>query len=95
MFKIEVEALDNAQLPLQQGMSQSSYVSESSFNVIVLNAFGSAEEICVKAGIFYSGVVTGSCCADDPTPLDEQAEHCELQFEINKHTAETEISLLS
>jgi len=94
VFKSEVEALDNTQLPLQQGLSQSSYVSESNFSVIVLKVSDSIDVIRVKAGIFYAGVIVGSCCADDPTPLDEQAEHCELQFEINKLTAEAEINLL-
>lgn len=89
-----MEALENAQLPLQQGLSQSSYVSESNFSVIVLNVFDSTDVIRVKAGIFYAGVIAGCSCTDDPTPLDEQTEHCELQFEINKLTAETEINLL-
>lgn len=93
-FRIEVEALDNSQLPLQQGLSQSSYVSESDFSVVVLNVSDSTDVIQVKASIFYAGVIAGCSCADDPTPVDEQTEHCELQFEINKLTTEAEINLL-
>ena len=50
--------------------------------------------IHVKAGIFYSGIIAGCSCADDPTPVDEQNEYCEVQFEINKKTAEATVALL-
>ncbi|MCK5360850.1 MAG: hypothetical protein KAJ95_09500 [Gammaproteobacteria bacterium] len=93
-FKNEVEKLENAQLPLQQGLMQSSYVSESGFSIVILNTSESPDYILIKAGIFYAGVIAGSCCADDPTPLDEQTEYCEAQFEIDKTTAKTKIILL-
>jgi len=82
------------QLPLQQGLTQSSYVSESNFTVVILNACDTVNNIYVKAGIFFAGVNAGSCCADDPTPLNEQTEYCEIQFVINKSTAEATIKLL-
>ncbi|MEA1889875.1 MAG: hypothetical protein U9N50_08875 [Pseudomonadota bacterium] len=93
-FKAEVGGLDAAQLSLQQGLTQSSYVSESDFTVVILNANDTVNNIHVKAGIFYAGVNAGSCCADDPTPLNEQTEYCEMQFEINKSTAKATIKLL-
>lgn len=94
-FKHEVGALKNEQLPLQQGLTQSSYVSDSGFNVVILNSYETTTAIRVKAGLFYAGVIAGSCCADDPTPLNEQAEYCEVEFDIDKLTAETKITLLS
>jgi len=94
-FSDEVEAMDNGQLPLQQGLSQSSVVSETDFNVVILNISDTSDVIHVKTGIFYAGVIAGCSCADDPTPLDEQTEHCELLFKINKFTGETKIILLS
>lgn len=93
-FRRELGSLDTEQLPLQQGLAQSSYVSDSSFSVVILNTAEISNAIQVKAGIFYAGVIAGSCCADDPTPLDEQTEYCEIQCEINKTTAETKINLL-
>ena len=93
-FNIEVGRLDSMQLPLQQGLTQSSYVSESNFTVVILNACDTVNNIYVKAGIFFAGVNAGSCCADDPTPLNEQTEYCEIQFVINKSTAEATIKLL-
>ena len=90
-FKVEVGALNNEQLPLQQGLTQSSYVSDSNFNVVILNSSETTTAIHVKTGIFYAG----SCCSDDPTPMNEQAEYCEVEFDIDKSTAETIITLLS
>jgi hypothetical protein len=94
-FKEEVGKLQNSQLPLQQGLTQSSYVSDSDLNVVILSTSESSEIMRIKTGVFYAGIIAGSCCADDPTPLDEITEYCELQFEINRSTAETEIILLT
>ena len=94
-FRDEIEALDSEHLPLQQGLTQSSYVSDSGFSIVILNSFDTAGVIQVKTGVFYSGVIAGSCCSDDPTPLNEQTEYCEMQVEISKSTAEAKITLLS
>lgn len=94
-FKGEVETLDSQQLPLQQGLMQSSHVSDSGFSAVILHSSDTSNTIHVKTGIFYSGVIAGSCCSDDPTPLNEQTEYCEIEFEISKSTAETKITLLS
>ncbi len=49
----------------------------------------------VKAGIFYKGVIAGCNCADDPSPIDEQNEHCVVQFLIDRLTAEASVTLLT
>lgn len=85
VLKEEIEQLDAEMLPLQQGMSQSSYISVAD----------KAGFIRVKAGIFYSGVIAGCNCADDPSPIDEQPEYCEVEFEIDKATGETIVRLLT
>jgi hypothetical protein len=61
---------------------------------VILQADETEEAIHVKIAIMFSGIVAGSCCADDPTPLCEQPEACELQLEIDKRTALTRITLL-
>jgi len=94
IFKAEINDIKPDQLPLQGGMSQSSYVSDSDINVMILNITDTTDEIIVKAGVFYSGIIAGSCCSDDPTPVDEQTEYCDMQFFINKLTAETSIRLI-
>ena len=94
VLQTEIEALDAALLPLQQGMSHSSYTSGNKFEVMIISVADEAGLIRVKAGIFYSGVIAGCNCADDPTPMDEQPEYCEIELLIDKATAETNISLI-
>lgn len=95
VLKTEIESLDPAALPLQQGLSQSSYVSGEKFSVMIINVSDREGFIRVKTGIFYSGVIAGCNCADDPSPVDEQTEYCEVIFEIDKATAKTTVSLSS
>jgi len=94
VFKRELRGIDASLLPLQEGLSQTSYVCDGAIEAVILNIAESENGIRVKAGIFYSGINAGSCCADDPTPVSEQTEYCEMQLEINKSTAETTATLI-
>ena len=89
----EVEALELHMLPLQQGLAQGSCVSDSAIRVMVLSNGESPETIHVKLGIFYQGIIAGCNCADDPSPVDELPEYCEVVVDIDKHSAVTRISL--
>lgn len=93
VFKTEVSQLPHASLPLQQGLTQSSYVSDEPFSAVILNS--STDSVCIniKAGIFYHGIIAGCSCADDPTPVDTQNEYCELFFTINRATGATLVTL--
>jgi len=91
--KIEIEQLGVKQLPLQQALSNSSYALDTNLKAIIINVSEKENSICVKASIFYSGIIYGCNCADDPTPVDELPEQCEVLLEIDKLTAETEILL--
>ncbi len=94
ILKNEIQTIDFKLLPLQEGLSQSSYVSDSNISVMILNVMETTDSIHAKTGIFYAGIIAGSCCADDPTPVCEQTEYCEVMFEINKNSAETTATLL-
>jgi len=94
-FKREVEQLGVEELPLQQGLSQGSYASDEHLNVVVIRVSDKPEEIQVKAGIFYTGVLPGCACSDDAAPDNEYTEYCEVLFTIKLKTAETTVSLLS
>lgn len=95
VFKAEVSQIPHTSLPLQQGLALSSYVSDEPFSAVILNTSADDSSINIKAGIFYTGIIAGCSCADDPTPLDTQNEYCELQFTLNRQTGETHIELLS
>jgi len=93
-LKGELEQLDAGLLPLQEGLSGTSHVTESSHTVMVLGAREGGGVIHAKVGIFYGGILMGCSCADDPTPVEEQPEYCVLQIEINRETAEARVTLL-
>lgn len=92
--KEEISNIDPALLPLQQGLSLSSYVSKTPFTIVILNSLDKTLSLNIKAGVFYTGIIAGCSCSDDPSPVDEQNEYCELQFIINKKTYETKVHLL-
>ncbi len=94
VLKDEIQNINRELLPLQQGLSQSSYVTDGDISAVILKTTEMPDVIRVKAGIFYAGIIAGSCCADDPTPICEQTEYCEVRFDINKTTAEATVSLL-
>ena len=95
ILKREIQSLHGKLLPLQQGLSHSSYACEENFSVVILNVSGGESSICVKSGIFYTGLIPGCSCADDPTPNNETAEYCEVEFEIDTTTAQTRVRLLT
>jgi hypothetical protein len=90
----ELEQFPAEQLPLQQGLAHSSYVSGEPFRVMVIGAVDEGAVLRAKVGIFYTGIIAGCSCADDPSPTDVQQEYCDLQLEIDKNTAATTVTLL-
>lgn len=94
VFLQEIAQLDAAELPLQQGLARSSHVTERPFQAMLLNASEDAGLLRVKAGIFYTGIIAGCSCADDPTPIDELNEYCVVEFHIDRTTAEARVTLL-
>jgi len=95
VLKQEVCSLDSNLLPLQQGLQNSSYAISDKLSVTVLDVKEDAANIIVKAGLLYNGIIAGCSCADDPTPIDETNEYCDVLFCINKQTAETTVTLVS
>ena len=93
-LKAEIEQLDPGQLPLQQGLASSSYAVGNSFSVRIIAVSESGGFLRVRAGIFYAGVIAGCSCADDPTPVDELSEYCEVRIEMDKKTGAAVVTLL-
>jgi hypothetical protein len=94
VLKDEIEQLDVQALPLQQGLSRGSHVGGARPQVMIISVTEQSGSICAKAGIFYTGIIAGCSCADDPTPVDEHSEYCVVRIEIDKATAGAAVSLL-
>lgn len=93
VIKQEIQNIDPDLLPLQKGLSLSSYVSKQPISATILNSYQEDDTIIVKAGIFYSGIIAGCSCSDDPSPLDEQNEYCEILIHIHSPSADTQVFL--
>ena len=52
------------------------------------------KEILAKVGVFYSGILGGCSCADDPTPVEASNEYREVMLTIDKKTAQASASLV-
>lgn len=94
-LKQEVERLNVELLPLQQGLVTGSYVLDNPRTAMVNFVSEMGEFICVSAGIFYQSVIAGCSCADDPTPVNENSEYCEIWLKIDKVTAQTTVTLVT
>ena len=94
VFIKEISALDADTLPLQQGLTHSSYANSDTLTAIVLSKKSNESSLFIKAGLFYTGIIAGCNCADDPTPVDENNEYCEVLITINKKTAISSVSLI-
>ena len=95
-LKRELEQLPMDALPLQAGLSASSYVLDNrNIQAMVIDAHEQAGHVRAKVGIFYSGILGGCACADDPTPVNENSEYCVVQFDIDRDTADTVATLVN
>ena len=92
--KLEIQKMSVDQLPLQKGLSASNIALDDNIKAIILNSSDSENNIVVKAGLFYTGVVAGCNCSDDPSPVDVENEYCEVQLDINKTSGDATVTLL-
>lgn len=95
ILKSELEELGLEELPLQQGLSTSSVALDDELRAVILSSTEDGGLIRVHAGLFYTGVIAGCSCADDPTPMNKQNEYCEIDVFIHRDTGEARIELRS
>lgn len=95
VLKQEIEQLGSRQLPLQQGVSTTSYALDGPFQVMVISVTDASGFIEAKLGVFFSGIIAGCSCADDPTPVEPQNEYCEMRLSIDKTTGQAAVTLVT
>lgn len=93
VFKLEM-ARAAEMLPLQQAIKVGSQVTDAPITVVMHHVSATETLIRVRTGIFYASVIAGCSCADDPTPVGENTEYCEMQLEIDRETGSVRIALL-
>ena len=92
-LKAEIAQLGADDLPLQQGLSLGSVGLDDNVSVMILGVSESPGAVHVRAGLFYTSIIAGCACADDPTPENEYTEYCELELEIDRVSGETQVRL--
>jgi hypothetical protein len=92
--KQALKDLPHHELPLQQPLQHSSQVSDEPIQVMFLDAVEFIGYNKVRVGVFYSGIIAGCNCADDPTPVDTVSEYCTLELVIDRCSAEVEVLLI-
>jgi len=95
VLKQDIARLGQDQLPLQQGLSTGNYVKDTPITVSIHNITEVEDIIRVKAGIYYQGIIGGCSCTDDPTPVSDINEYCEIMLDISKSTALATITLVT
>lgn len=93
-LKSQIACLGPAQLPLQQGLRLSSQVASAPPQAILIRAEEVDDGLRIELGLFYTGIVAGCSCADDPTPVDELTEYCRVLLEIRRPLGQTRVRLL-
>ncbi len=84
-LKRELERLGPGGLPLQQGSSRGGPVDDRDIEVSVIRVADNADAIHARVGIFFSEIIAGCSCGDEPMA---QNAYCELRVAIDKATAE-------
>ena len=92
VLRREIEECGAGWLPLQQCLSSSSYALAGDVSVMIFGVSDDPDSIHAKMGIFFSGIIAGCNCSDDPTPVEPQNEYCELQLVIAKASAEASVT---
>jgi len=81
----DIMSLKTGVMPLQQGLTQGDMASEHPTNVSLLSYHDSEENIVAKLAVFFTEIISGCSCGDDPGIING---YCEMQLTINKQSGE-------
>jgi hypothetical protein len=89
-LKQDIEALGVTAVPL--ATTQGGHIDPNKFSVTVLTTQDTLDAIEARIGVFFSEMLGGCNCSEDPVESDG---YCELIVTINKQTALTRFALQS
>lgn len=95
VFIEEIMSLNLDQLPLQKALRMGSFAINDNLQIMINRISEQNNNLIINTSIFFSSIIAGCNCADDPSPIELNTEYCEMQFSINKSNAQTEIDILS
>lgn len=90
-LKHTLEQLAPADLPLSRARNAGGLIEDTRLAVTVISTDAALQAIHVRLGIFFSELVGGCSCGDEPY---SQPVYCQLQVSIDRQTAEASFELL-
>ncbi len=94
VFSQEIAAGSTDDLPLQQGMAHGNVADGETLSAMVIRSEIEPRHVRIHAGLFFSSVVAGCACTNDPTPMHTEPEYCEAVFEIERDDGGTTVRLV-
>lgn len=91
VLKRELEGLPSRTLPLHMCTTRGGYVDDSQISATVIKVEQDQHRVQCKVGIFFTEIIVGCGCGDDPFP---ENAYCELMVSIDKITAEAEFEVV-
>ena len=90
-LKRELMALGNGVLPLEKGVAYGGVVDDNNIAVSILRSTDAGSAIVVRVGVFFTEVIAGCNCDEDPLSI---PAYCELHINIDKLSAEADMTLV-
>jgi hypothetical protein len=92
-LKQELARLPAEALPLQQGLRHGSVALNEGIGFMLLDTQQDSQGVMIRLGVFYHSIIAGCSCSDDPTPIERNAEYCEIQLRIAQQDARASFSV--
>lgn len=93
VLEAELAALPAGVLPLVRAMSQGSAPGSSPIRITLLGRDSDGEKKVLNVGVFFTSIIAGCSCADDPTPVEELPEYAQLCLIIDPVSGAAEVVL--
>lgn len=86
----EIMALPENALPLQQALSQGDIASERPDKITVMSSEATTTKIIIKLGVFFTEIISGCSCGDDPGSLNG---YCEMRLTIERQSGNADFQI--
>jgi hypothetical protein len=91
VLKRELESLPAGSLPLEKCINRCGIIDDSNISVTVINTREYVSGIQARIGVFFTEIVAGCVCGDEPTP---ENAYCEMLISIDRSTGEAKFELI-
>ena len=90
-LKSEIESLPSGSLPLEEAVTRCGIVDDNDISVTVINTSQNSTSIKATVGVFFTEIVAGCVCGEDPTA---ENAYCEILIDIDKITGTVDFTLI-